>query len=172
MNTSRPSFEDLPSAVEAPPSPEPSRVAAPRPGLSRRHLLRAATGVGVAAGLGLLDLFPWSRPRLADAAAYQQWSDCHSYFSNSTTICVPTSAYYGSNNCSGSWHKQDLSQSGCIYHRYSHNPTSCAGRNAWRWTGSSAHGPHRKCSDGWYWFRDCTGPTSISMFSICRTAIA
>jgi hypothetical protein len=80
---------------------------------------------------------------------------------------VPTSAYYSSNNCSGSWHRNDGGSGTCYNFRYTHDPSSCSGRNAWRWTGRVAR---RKCSDGWYQYNDCGGGR-ISRFSICRTAI-
>lgn len=159
-------FDQVPSAVEAPTHAEPSLVATPPENWGRRRVLGALTGVAVASGLALLDLFPWSRPRSAEAAAYTAWSDCRGYF-DSTTICVPSSAYYNSNNCSGSWHRNDGSSGTCYTYRYTHDPSSCDGHNAWKWTGAVAR---RKCSDGWYQYYDCGG-TAISRFSICRTAI-
>ncbi|MGW5683569.1 hypothetical protein [Nonomuraea sp. NPDC003754] len=165
-NLSRPSILDqIPSVADEPESPEPSRYAVTEQRWSRRRLFGTVAGVTVAAGLGALDLLPWSRPRAA--MALTEWTDgCHGYF-NSSTVCTPSSAYYGSDNCSGSWHKNQGGSGTCYNYRYTPNETSCGGRNAWRWTGSVAR---RKCSDGWYEYHDCGGG-NISRFSICRTAI-
>ncbi|WP_433533179.1 hypothetical protein ACQPYA_14850 [Micromonospora sp. CA-263727] len=154
----------VPSAVEAPASPEPTRMIDKRSAMSRRRVLGIVSGAAVASGLGVLDLFPWSRPRGAFAAAYTEHSDCRGYF-NSTSICVPSTALY-TGNCSGSWHRNDGSSGTCYNFRYTHDPSSCDGHNAWRWTS----GTRRKCSDGWYEYADCGGGR-VSRFSICRTAI-
>lgn len=159
-------LEQIPSAVVPPDEPLPTQVGDATGGFSRRRLLSTVVGITVVSGLGLLDLLPWSRPRSALAAAYEQWYDCRGYF-NSSTICVPSSAYYRSSNCSGSWHRNDGSSGTCYSFKYTHDPDSCAGRNAWRWTGRVAR---RKCSDGWYYYQDCGGGY-INRFSICRTAI-
>lgn len=159
-------LDRIPSAAQPPEWAEPSKVAPRRPGFSRRRLLGSVVGLTVTSGLGLLDLLPWSKPRTALAAAYTEWSDCRGFF-NSTTICVPSNAYYNSSNCSGSWHRNDGGSGTCYNFRYTHDPDSCAGRNAWRWTGRVAR---RKCSDGFYEYHDCGGG-NISRFSICRTAI-
>lgn len=160
-------FAQVPSSVEAPSTPEPSRVAGPAPAVGRRRVLATIAGTAVASGLGVLDLLPWSRPRGASASsgAYEQWGDCRTFF-NSSTVCVPNTALY-SGNCSGTWHRNDGGSGTCYNFRYTHNPHSCSGKNAWRWVGRTAN---RKCSDGWYEYADCGGGR-VSRFSICRTAI-
>lgn len=163
-------IETIPKAGEAPPSAEPSAVWVSSDVLSRRKVLGAMGGVAIASGLSVLGLLPWSRPQKAFAAAYTSWPDCHGFWDSSTT-CVPSNAYYSSNNCSGIWHRNDGASGTCYNYRYTHNPTSCAGNNAWKWGGSGARGYHRMCSDGWYEYHDCGGG-NISRFSICRTAIA
>jgi len=166
------SLDAVPDILEPPADAKPSRMWTPRAVWSRRRILTAIGGTAVATGVATLDLIPWSKPRPAFAGAYQSWSDCHGYWS-STTTCVPTTAYYPSNNsnCSGSWHRNDGSSGTCYNYRYTHYATTCSGNNAWRWGGSSARGAHRKCSDGWYEYHDCGGG-NINRFSICRTAIA
>ncbi|MEV8631123.1 hypothetical protein AB0395_05645 [Streptosporangium sp. NPDC051023] len=160
----------IPSGHERPDNAEPTRMASEQDGRwSRRRLLGTATGVATAAGLGALDLLPWSKTK--SAAALKQWGmgDCRDYFDFST-ICVPNDALYSSNNCNGSWHKNDSSHwRGCNRYKYWPEPESCDGRNAWRWTGRVAR---RKCSDGEYMYYDCGGSNqNITLFSICRTAI-
>lgn len=164
-NLSRPSLLDqIPSVMDVPESPVPSRFAVRERGWSRRRLFGTVAGVTIAAGLGALDVLPWSKPRSADALT--QWTDgCHGYY-NSSSICTPSSAYYNSQNCSASWHKNQGGSGTCYNYRFTPNTTSCAGRNAWRWTS----GTRRKCSDGWYEYNDCGGG-HISRFSICRTAV-
>ena len=154
----------VPHANVAPPDAQPSRVVRRQSALSRRGLLAAVTGGAVAAGLGALDLLPWSKPKGAFAAAYQEWGDCHGYF-NSSTICVPSSALY-SNTCNGSWHRNDGSSGTGYVYRYYHHPTRCSDRNAWRWTS----GTRRKCSDGDYFYQ-AQGSSGSTRMSICRTAI-
>jgi hypothetical protein len=158
-------YAQVPSATEPPPSPQPSKMAISGSTMSRRKVLGAITGAAVASGLGVFDLFPWSRPSGAFAAAYEVHAGCVGYF-NATTICVPATAYYNSSNCSGSWHRNDGASGTCYNYRYTHDPSSCSGKNAWRWTS----GTRRKCSDGWYTYADCGG-SRVSRFSICRTAI-
>lgn len=164
-------LDAVPDVVEPPADALPSRVWEPESGWSRRRIMAMIGGAAVATGVAALDLLPWSKPRAAFAAAYQEWGDCAGFWSNNTVTCVPTTAYYNANNCSGSWHRNDGSSGTCYVFKYTHNGTSCAGRNAWRWGGSGARGNHRKCSDGWYEYHDCGGG-NINRFSICRTAIA
>ena len=107
---------------------------------NRRTILGVVTGAAVASGLAVLDLFPWSKPKGAFADAYTTWGDCRGYFSAST-ICYPSSAYY-TGNCSGPWHRNDGGSGTCYNYRYTHDPSSCDGHNAWRWTsGTRRSGP-------------------------------
>ncbi len=162
-------FAQVPSAAEAPPAPLPSRVARRPEGPSRRTVLTAVAGAAVASGLSVFDLFPWSKPRGALAAAYQQWSDCRGYFSNTTTVCVPTTAFYDDRVCKNTWHRDEVSSGPCYHYVYEHAATTCDGRNAWRWT---AQPTKRKCSDGWIEYWTCGGGQHpVSRFSICRTPI-
>jgi hypothetical protein len=158
-------LDQVPSTVEPPANPQPSRVAVSVTGLSRRAVITAITGAAVASGLAVLDLIPWSRPRGALAAAYTAWETCVGYY-DPNTICVPSDAYYGSDNCSGSWHRNDGGSGTCYSYRYDHYADTCNGHNAWKWTS----GTRRKCSDGWKQYYDCGG-ASVNRFSICRTAI-
>jgi hypothetical protein len=156
----------IPSANEMPENAEPTQVAPKDSRWSRRRLFGTIAGVTIAGGLGALDLLPWSKSKSAEALT--EWTDgCHGFF-DSSSICVPRSAIY-SGNCAGSWHKTDLSHwSGCNRYQWQPYTSSCAGRNAWRWTS----GTRRKCSDGYYMYYDCGGTnTNITRFSICRTAI-
>jgi len=155
----------VPSAVREPEAAEPSRFAARGRGWNRRRFFSAAGGVTIAAGLGALDLLPWSRPR--GAPALTEWTDgCHGHY-DAVTICHPSTAYFGANNCTGEWHRQEEGSGVCYQYRYIASEYTCDGRNAWRWqTGEQ----RRKCSDGWYEYYDCDG-VNISRFSICRTEI-
>jgi hypothetical protein len=156
----------IPSADTMPENAEPSQVTLKETGRwSRRRLLGTVAGVTFAAGLGALDLLPWSKPKAADALTQWGMGDCRGFF-NSSTVCVPSSALY-SGNCSGSWHKNQGGSGTCYNYRYRPDTTSCDGRNAWRWTGRTAR---RKCSDGHYEYHDCGGG-NVSRFSICRTSI-
>lgn len=160
-------LQHIPSATDEPEdAPPTAMLGRSETEFSRRRLLSTIAGIGIAAGLGLLDALPWSRPQGAFAAAYQEWSTCQGYYASSTT-CVPTTALY-SNTCSGSWHRNDGSSGTCYNYRYYHHPTRCNGRNAWRWKNS--RGSDRKCSDGDYNYADCGGGR-VSRMSICRTAI-
>jgi hypothetical protein len=154
----------VPSSTEPPPAPLPSTVIMPRVRLSRRRVLAALAGAATASGLAVLDLLPWSRPRAAFAAAYEEWEDCHGFYS-SITVCTPSNALY-SGNCSGSWHRADHGSGTCYSWAYFHDPDDCGLRNAWRWTS----GTRRKCSDGYYQYASCGGGFSYQK-SICRTAI-
>jgi hypothetical protein len=160
------SLDAVPGVLEPPVDAKPSQVWTAPPAWSRRRILAAVGGAAVAAGVAALDLLPWSKPRAAFAAAYTAWSTCHGFY-NANTTCVPTNAYFNSQNCSGSWHRNDGSSGTCYVINWTHLATTCDGHNAWRWTGG---GPNRKCSDGRYHYRDCGGG-AIDRFSICRTAI-
>jgi hypothetical protein len=159
---------DVPSVLEPPADAEPSEVWAPFGGWSRRSVLAAIGGAAVASGMGVLDLLPWSRPRAALAAS-TVWNDCTSqHYWTSSQVCYPASAYF-SNTCAGVWHRNDGASGSCYAYKYTLNPTSCDGRNAWKWQGS-ARLPHRMCSDGYYSYETC-GAAPINRFSICRTAL-
>lgn len=150
-------------------------------GRSRRQVLGYMTAAATGVGLAALDLLPWSKPRSAEAAAYVTWFQCgppgdtKRYYSPNTT-CVPESAYYGSDNCSpnywpvNTYHRnssEGTSDSRYIY-SYTHNPSSCAGNNAWKWASSSGT---KKCSDGWKTRTDTQGSNHYSNFSICRSNV-
>ncbi|WP_214324471.1 hypothetical protein [Nonomuraea sediminis] len=161
--------DQIPSATQMPEQALPSGVGVEREGWSRRRVLGLATGAAVATGLGVLDLLPWSKPRIALAGAYAAWNDCHG-FATASQVCVPASALYSSNNCSGSWHRNDGGSGTCYNFRYIHYADTCAGNNAWKWYGGSTSPLRRKCSDGHYEYHDCGGG-NVNRFSICRTAI-
>ncbi|MEU8250045.1 hypothetical protein [Nonomuraea sp. NPDC048916] len=163
-------FDQIPSAEEMPEGALPSRVATVKPRWSRRRVLGMAFGTVTAAGLGALDLLPGARPRSAAAVVYTTyWSDCHGYV-NASTVCTPSNAYYGSDNCTGSWHRDDGASGTCYSINYTSEPYTCGQRNAWRWTGGTTTSTRRKCSDGHYYATQC-GSSPIDRFSICRTAI-
>lgn len=162
-------FTELPTVSVEPPGAPRSEVWAPPGGWSRRRVLGAIGGAAVASGLGVLGLFPWSRPGTAFAAAYTAWPTCHGFFDINTT-CVPTNAYFGDDNCDGQWHRNETLTQGCESMRYIHDWSSCDGNNAWQWGGPNARGEHGMCSDGWRDYTACDGST-ISRFSVCRTPI-
>ena len=163
-------FDQIPSAYEKPEGALPSRVTPGRARWNRRQVFGAALGVATAAGLGALDLLPGARPRSAAAAVYTTyWTDCHGY-ANASSVCTPSTAYYGADNCTNTWHRDDGRTGTCFSANYTSNPTSCGGRNAWRWNGGSTTSTRRKCSDGDYYVVTC-GSTGVDRFSICRTAI-
>ncbi len=166
-----PIFDLIPSADQAPEGALPSLVAVPNSRWSRRRVVGMAFGAFTAAGLGALDLFPGSRPRSASAAVHRtEWStSCRGYVSR-TTVCVPSNAYYGSDNCTGTWHRDDGASGTCYSINYTSWPDTCDGRNAWRWNGGSTTPTRRKCSDGQYYYTAC-GSSPVNRFSICRTAI-
>lgn len=161
-------LDQIPSAVDMPEQALPTQVGVKREGWSRRSVLGLATGAAVATGLGVLDLLPWSKPRIAASASYTAWETCKGY-ATASTVCMPSSALY-SGNCSGSWHRNDGASGTCYNLRYTHETDSCAGHNAWKWYGGSTSSLRRKCSDGWYEYNDCGGG-HVYRFSICRTAI-
>ncbi|WP_214324605.1 hypothetical protein [Nonomuraea sediminis] len=162
-------LDAVPSSAEPPPSPVPIETADRPSQWSRRKVMAMATGAAMAAGLGALDLFPWSRPRAALASGpYSVWGDCEGYVDRNT-VCTPSTAYYGSDNCSGQWHKDEGGSYTCVSWRYTPNLTSCGQRNAWKWYGGSNTPTRRMCSDGYYSYVSCSG--NYSNFSICRTAI-
>ncbi|MEV0597402.1 hypothetical protein [Nonomuraea cavernae] len=163
-------LDQIPSAQEAPEAALPSRVASGTSRWSRRRMFGMAFGVATAAGLGALDLLPGSRPRSAAAAVYKTIHDTCRGFVNASTVCVPPSAYYGSDNCTSTWHRDDGYSGTCVSINYTSHPSTCDGRNAWRWTGGSTTSTRRKCSDGQYYVVQC-GSSAINRFSICRTAI-
>jgi hypothetical protein len=163
-------IRDVPSAVVAPPGAKPSEVWVPFGGWSRRSVLAAFGGTAVAAGTGVLDLFPWSRPPAALAVDLEAWEDCRGYWDEVET-CVPGDAYFDPDNCTGQFHRDEIiAESSCEFTRYTPEPTSCDGKNAWKWHGNSARGDHRMCSDGWYEHQTCAGE-QIERFSICRTVL-
>lgn len=140
---------------------------------SRRVVLKGAL---LALGTFVIDAvvgLPFVRGRRADAASYTVWNDCKGWF-NTSTICYPPSAYYGTDNrgYSVSW------RPGTYWHRsgfvaptgrsYTHDPSSCSGHNAWIWAKNSrSYNSNWMCSDGYV--RSYTGWAS---FSICRSAWA
>ncbi|GII75746.1 hypothetical protein Sru01_07280 [Sphaerisporangium rufum] len=163
-------LDQIPSATRMPEGAPPSEVTKVKSPWSRRRVLGAAFGTMTAVGLGALDLLPGARPRSAAAAVYKTiWGDCHGYV-NASTVCTPSNAYYGSDNCTSTWHRDDGYSGTCVSYKYTSNPTSCGGRNAWKWTGGNTTSTRRKCSDGRYVSVQC-GSSSIDRFSICRTAI-
>jgi hypothetical protein len=161
--------DSLPDFYTAPPDATPSAVTARvrRSAVGRRTLLKLATGGALGIGLGVLDLVARALPSSANNPnpILSIWNDCRGYFASST-ICVPTSAFYGSSVCNGTWHRNDKYYGSSVSYDYTFNNTSCDTRNAWRWVGRVAN---RKCSDGWTYYSD--GGTYRNTFSICRTAI-
>lgn len=164
-------FDLIPSAEEPPAGALPSLVAPASWRWSRRRVVGMAFGAVTGAALGALNLLPMSRPRSALAVVYTtSWSDCHGY-ANASTVCTPSSAYYGSDNCTAAkWHRDDGASGTCYSINYTSEPSTCGGRNAWRWNGGSTSSLHRKCSDGHYYAAQC-GHSPIDRFSICRSAI-
>jgi hypothetical protein len=163
-------FDQIPSAHEMPEGAPASRVAPVTSGWSRRGVFGMALGVVTAAGLGALDLLPGARPRSAAAAVYKTyWEDCHGY-ANASTVCTPSTSYYGSDNCIDTWHRDNGRTATCVSLKYTSYSNTCGGRNAWRWNGGSTSSTRRKCSDGDYYVITC-GSTGVDRFSICRTAI-
>ena len=159
-------LSDLPSAMVPPAGPY--EASAVRPAASRRKVLRNALLISSGVALGVLDLIPLTRPRRANAA-YTVWSDgCHGYHDN-TTVCYPPNAYYGSDNCDGTWHRAQSNTwlNSCVKATYTHDSTSCSTRNAWYWYAGSNY---TKCSDGFKTSYDyCNNVSAINSFSICRT---
>ncbi|WP_214104573.1 hypothetical protein [Acrocarpospora catenulata] len=164
-------LDQIPSADERPEGALPSRMGVVNPRWSRRRMIGMAFGAATAAGLGALDLLPGARPRSAAAVVYTTiWTDgCHGY-ANATSVCTPSSAYYGSDNCTNTWHRDDGYSGTCVSINYTSYSNTCDGRNAWRWTGGSTSSLRRKCSDGYYYSVTC-GSSGSGRFSICRTAI-
>ena len=70
-------YSAIPTGDVAPTSASPSAVRAALPkGPSRRQVIGYLTAAATGAGLAALDLFPWSKPRSAEAAAYVTWFQC------------------------------------------------------------------------------------------------
>ena len=163
----------LPDYDERPSNATPSAITsqARRLELNRRTVLQLTAGGALGLGLATLDLIGRALPSRASNPnpILSVWGDCSpSHYYASSTICVPTSAYYGTGTpgtCSGTWHRNYSYYGSSVSYNYTFNNTSCSGRNAWKWT----TGTRRKCSDGWTYYRD--GSTYRNTFSICRTAL-
>lgn len=145
---------------------EPSAVAAAlREGdLPRRLFLRFVAAGAMGVGLAVVGWLPPARPRGAWAhCCLSEWTNgCHGYYSPST-ICVPSSAKFSGNCTASNWHRNDGGSGTCYAFRFTHNHTSCDGRNAWRWG-------TKRCSDGWYHYEDCGGGY-VDTWSICRRTV-
>jgi hypothetical protein len=136
---------------------------------ARRHFLQMIGAAGVGVGLAFTDSLSTRFARPAGAAAYEMWGECRGYFS-STTTCVPSSAYYGSDNCTGDWHRQEYLFFPDVVWGYLHHGFSCNGRNAWLWRWRT-DGWSTKCSDGYVEsYHPLTFQLLSSQFSICRTS--
>jgi hypothetical protein len=161
------SMDEIPSVDERPPGEvEDSAVArVVHRKASRRSVLRFAAVSAMALGMNVVGWLPPGRPR--PAAALTEWFDCRGFYS-SYTICVPSSWYHGSDCCSGGWHRNTNSGSGCGLREYRARPTACADRNAWRW--AHAYGSFR-CSDGQLWYRN-SSCTRVHTYSWCQHYIA
>jgi hypothetical protein len=149
-------------------------------GHNRRTFLRMSVAVAAGIGLAFSDFMASPFLRWAFADYYQYWNNCspNNYFSSSQT-CVPTSAYFGSDNCDVAylvhWHRKDSlstwSAGGSSYKAYyTQNPTSCSNKNAWIWNGNhgtmcSDGNKTRYANDGFGWY------VQYDNFSICRTTI-
>jgi hypothetical protein len=132
--------------------------------VQRRGFLRFVAGGAMGVGLAVLGWLPPARPQGAWAhCCLSEWTNgCHGYYTSSQT-CYPASAWFSNTCTSGKWHRNDGGSGTCYSFRYTHNHTSCDGRNAWRW-GS------KRCSDGWYTYGDCGGGR-VDSFSICRATV-
>jgi hypothetical protein len=132
--------------------------------LARRSFLRFLAVGAMGVGLSVVGWLPPARPRGAWAhCCLSEWTNgCHGFYSPSTT-CVPSNAWYSYTCTSNKWHRNDGGSGTCYNFKYTHNHTSCDGRNAWRW-GST------RCSDGWYEYADCGGGR-VNSFSICRATL-
>lgn len=165
-----PILDRIPSTEQAPEGALPSLMAVRNSQWSRRRIVGMAFGAFTATGLAALDLFPGARTRSAAAAVYTTvWTDgCHGY-ANASSVCTPSSAYYSSDNCTGTWHRDDGSSGTCYALNWTSLASTCDGRNAWRWSGGSTSALRRKCSDGRRYVSSC-GSSPIDQFSICRTS--
>jgi hypothetical protein len=143
---------------------------------ARRRFLQTMGAVGVGVGLAFTDGLSTRFARPAGALPYEMWRDCQGYFISSTT-CVPSNAYYGTEVCDAdAWHRNDfilvpISPEMTLVGYYIHLGETCRGRNAWLWTWSI--GVATKCSDGntevWSWPTTGEGALLARDFSICRT---
>jgi len=134
---------------------------------SRRVILKTAI---VAMGALVLDSvrgLPLLKTRPAYAAKYVYWSTCQGFY-ESSTICTPSSWYYGSDNrgypVSGKpayWHREGYSYS----RTYTHYPSTCAGNNAWIWAKNYRSTYNVMCSDGYV-----KSNTGWSSSSICKSS--
>jgi hypothetical protein len=162
-------FDLVPSAERVPDGARSSGLAVPKRRWSRRRVFGMAAGAFTAAGLGALDLFPGSRPRSASAQVYTtMWNTCRGFI-DPVTVCVPSTSYFQSDNCTSTWHRADGQSGTCWAINWISLPTTCDDRNAWRWHGGDATALKRKCSDGLRRTQEC-GSSEITVFSICRTA--
>ena len=163
----------LPDFNQRPPDATPSAITlqARRLDYNRRTVLRLVVGGAIGLGLATLDMISRALPARATNPnpILSVWSDCSpAGFFAPSTICVPTSAYYGGGTpgvCAGTWHRNDRDSTGPVTFNFTFNNTSCSNRNAWRWTS----GTRRKCSDGHTIYN--SGTVHRNTFSICRTAI-
>lgn len=131
---------------------------------SRRSLFRGAAGLGIVAGLGTLEIFPWAKP--AFAATPTTWNYCSQWRDGSNEAwldCNPNGSvqgYAGTSYCTpgGKYHREDSVTADGVRRDYSRRPNSCTADNmsgqwgnAWRWL--TAEGPDTGaadvfCSDG------------------------
>ncbi len=164
---------DLPDWDEPPPRGGPVSTlteAIRRQAASRRSVLKLIAGGAMGLGIATIDLIPTRAAAVTPILSV--WGDCHGYIDTSS-VCVPRTAYYSSTVCNGSWHRNDSYHDSFVSYSYTFNNTSCSGRNAWKWFGATGAGhttTRRKCSDGHTEYADIVG-NRVSSFSICRTAI-
>jgi hypothetical protein len=149
---------------------------------SRREFVRLALAVMGGIGLAFSDLVssPFVRhatatPCTGSGCYLSHPTSCRGYYSSSQ-ICVPTSAYFGRDNCDAAdlahWHKNhatDFWTAGSYDYKahYEHWAGTCDGRNAWVWIATKT-----MCSDGqktrWV-YDNGQWVEQMDSFSICRT---
>lgn len=139
--------------------------------VSRRTVLRGVAGIALAGGMLTLDSIARKLPHASALTAWSDSAGCQGYYASSS-VCVPSSAYFGSDNCSGTFHRNAYVGTACspgtgFTQRYfTPNETACNGKNRWTWAAS-----RRRCSDGYkYTYNQCNGQVEYDGFSICRTS--
>lgn len=156
----------IPSFDEAPTDAQPSEAARflqSNAAVKRRVVLKGALAIAAGLALNAISWLPPGRARRA-SAYFDQYSNCNIYTPYWAGICSPMSAYFGSDVCSGDWHKHEVLVGDWENGAWYAQTNNCNGLNAWNWYAS---GVLTKCSDGHVWAWGWWG--SWDAISVCRT---
>lgn len=180
MMTSLSNDHIIPLSDNGPVKTAPAPWTTKRLGLDRRELLRGAVGLGTAAGMAVLGVFPMARKAYAEG--YDILGSCPSYADSHncspgcgpSQVCGLVSAGACCQTNSGLPHWQFHKDADPIYLL---RPNECYGGNydGWIWKYSAARGaacPHSityRCHDGWTRVTQTTYAKSICRWTTACT---